>query len=170
MPMSFPADSVSVSVSQEPYLSIRNSCSAMSRSRTGRIDPGTGCQRAGRSAAGMGLTYLFVAHDLSMVRHISDRIGVMYLGKIVESGESDEVYDNPCHPIHRALLAPFRLQIRSGTQSGTLRHRGRSSESVACSVRLSFPYALSLRDRSVQTAGYGTGRENTGPYVACWKK
>ena len=61
----------------------------------------------------LGLTYLFVAHDLSMVRHISDRIGVMYLGKIVESGESDEVYDNPCHPYTRAL-PPFRSQIPSG--------------------------------------------------------
>ena len=57
----------------------------------------------------LGLTYLFVAHDLSMVRHISDRIGVMYLGKIVESGESDEVYDNPCHPYTRALLASIPI-------------------------------------------------------------
>ena len=57
----------------------------------------------------LGLTYLFVAHDLSMVRHISDRIGVMYLGKIVESGDSDEVYDNPCHPYTRALLASIPI-------------------------------------------------------------
>ena len=57
----------------------------------------------------LGLTYLFVAHDLSMVRHISDRIGVMYLGKIVESGDSDEVYDNPCHPYTQALLASIPI-------------------------------------------------------------
>lgn len=57
----------------------------------------------------LGLTYLFVAHDLSMVRHISNRIGVMYLGKIVEIGESDEVYDHPVHPYTRALLASIPI-------------------------------------------------------------
>lgn len=52
-----------------------------------------------------GLTYLFIAHDLSMVRHISNRIGVMYLGKLVEVAEANELYQHPAHPYTRALLA-----------------------------------------------------------------
>ena len=61
----------------------------------------------------MGLTILFIAHNLSVVKYFSDRIGVMYFGKLVEMADSNELFKNPLHPYTKHCFLPFRSRIRS---------------------------------------------------------
>ena len=119
----------------------------------------------------MGLTYLFVAHDLSMVRHISDRIGVMYLGKIVECGESDEVYDHPLHPYTEALLDS--IPIADPKRALSLEKAGIEGDIPSplnlpsgCRFHTRCPYAT---PQCSQEEPPFEERE-PGHFVACWKK
>ena len=59
----------------------------------------------------LGLTYLFISHDLNVVQHISDRIGVMYLGKLVEVGSAEEIYNEPLHPYTQALFGAIPMPV-----------------------------------------------------------
>lgn len=86
--------------------------------------------------ADMGLSYLFIAHDLSVVRHISQRIAVMYLGQIVEEGEADDVYLRPAHPYTAALLSAIpRFDSSSRTTSTRVVLRGEVEVPVGAASR-----------------------------------
>ena len=70
----------------------------------------------------LGLTYLFVGHDLAVVRYMSDRLGVMYAGRIVESGPRDRLFEHPLHPYTHALLASIPSAGASGEQLDAVVH------------------------------------------------
>jgi oligopeptide transport system ATP-binding protein len=116
-----------------------------------------------------GLSYLFIAHDLSVVRHISDRIAVMYLGHIVELGVAEDIYNRPMHPYSRALLA---AAPRADPEAGRTR-RARLAGDVpspmdkpsGCAFRTRCPIARPSCADEVPPLVPRNGREVACPYA-----
>ncbi len=115
----------------------------------------------------MGLTYLFIAHDLSVVEHVSDRVAVMYLGKIVESASSLELFREPLHPYTAGLLASIPLPVPGGRRTeAAIRGDVPSPMNIpaGCSFHTRCPHAmprcLTETPELTETA--------TGRLVSCW--
>jgi peptide/nickel transport system ATP-binding protein len=87
----------------------------------------------------LGLTYLFISHDLGVVEHVSDRVVIMYLGRVVESAPVAELFGQPNHPYTQALLAEVPRMARARRIH---RHQGRDSQSAQSAHRLPFQSAL----------------------------
>jgi len=119
----------------------------------------------------LGLTYLFIAHDLSMVRHISDRVAVMYLGRIVEIGNRDDIFDRPLHPYTQALISAIPIP-----DPGRNRHQGRSqlqgdipspaAPPSGCRFHTRCPFATDIcKQQDPETREFGTA--DASHHVAC---
>lgn len=115
-----------------------------------------------------GLTYLFIAHDLAMVKHLADRIGVMYLGHLVEMTESRELYANPLHPYTEALLGAIPIpdpDVEDARERTLLKGEipSPTNPPSGCVFRTRCPYAMeacSLKKPEWQEV-------HTGHFVAC---
>jgi energy-coupling factor transporter ATP-binding protein EcfA2 len=111
-----------------------------------------------------GLTYLFISHDLSVVKYISDRVGVMYLGQLVEMAYSDELYENPLHPVYQvSALGGAGPRSRLRNRAGANRPPGGSPESGQPPFRMPVPDALPPGGGSRRPRGTGMARGKARP-------
>ena len=114
----------------------------------------------------LDLTYLFISHDLSVVKHISDRIGVMYLGRIAELAPKKQLYDNPLHPYTQALLSAVpTTNVKKRREkiilSGDL--PSPSNQPSGCAFRTRCPHAHDLCSKVRPELK----EVNSGHFVAC---
>ena len=96
----------------------------------------------------LGLAYIFISHDLAVVKHIADRIAVMHLGRIVEIGPSQALFTNPRHPYSRALLSAIPVPD-AGRQARTHHPARRDAERIASARGLRVPYPMPIRRRAL---------------------
>ena len=116
----------------------------------------------------LGLTYLFIAHDLLVVRHISDRIAVMYLGKMVELADAEEIYHHPLHPYSRSLLSAVPLpDPKAARANKRIALSGDIPSPLnapsGCPFRTRCPYAAEICSGSMPEFK----ETESGHYVAC---
>ena len=112
--------------------------------------------------AEFNLTYLFIAHDLSVIEHISDRVGVMYVGKMVELASTEQLFGNPKHPYTEALLSAVP-QPDPETKMDRIILPGEVANPANPPLRLLLPSALRLRQGRVQDRRAGMAGSGTGP-------
>ena len=111
-----------------------------------------------------GLSYLFVAHDLGVVRHVSDRVAVMYLGKIVEDSGADELYDKPIHPYtQRAAVRGADPRPEAELRAGAAGARGRRAEPDRPAVGLPLSHPVPVGDRRLHVRRACAARPSARP-------
>lgn len=115
----------------------------------------------------LGLTYLFIAHDLSMVKHISDRIGVMYLGKLMELATSDELYDKPYHPYTQALLSSIPIPDPRADKSERIVLEGELKSPINTKPGCLFCTRCRYKQEKCETITPELTEVEPGHFVAC---
>ena len=115
----------------------------------------------------IGLTYVFISHDLNVVQHISDRIGVMYLGKLVELGRSEDVFDHPLHPYTKALFGAIPLPVVDGTRRDLVVLEGNVPSPVDPPLGCRFHTRCPLAQAICSETEPDFRRMHSGRFVAC---